>query len=63
MMISERCDCLAFKQIDEDVGKFSFGNSYYDNQSNSDEKELIQRTEKYQMRSLLRGLIMWSKQR
>ena len=30
-----------FKQIDEDVGKFSFGNSYYDNQSNSDEKELI----------------------
>jgi hypothetical protein len=31
MMISERCDCLAFKQIDEDVGKFSFGNSYYDN--------------------------------
>ena len=29
--ISDKSDCLAFKQIDEDVGKFNFGNSYQDN--------------------------------
>ena len=61
--ISDKSDCLAFKQIDEDVGKFHFGNSYQDNSHNPDEKDLIQRTEKYQMRSLLRVLILWSKQR
>ena len=46
-MISAKSDCLAFKQIDEDVGRFSFGNSYYDNSQVSDEKDLIKRTEKY----------------
>ena len=41
MLISEKSDCLAFKQIDEDVGRFSFDNSYYDNSLISDEKDLI----------------------
>jgi hypothetical protein len=57
--VADSYDCLAFKQIDEDVASFSFPkllvktkNSHYD-----------LNMKKLAMRNLLRVLILWSKNR
>ena len=54
---------MAFKQIDEDVEKFVFGNDYLEDATNVGEKVLVHRSEKNIIRTVLKALILWSKVR
>ena len=51
-------DCLAFKQIDEDVAKFTFFNNYKENchETQASRKEVLSN-----IRLLLRCLVLWSR--
>ena len=60
-MLAEQMDCLAFKQIDEDVEKFSFANDYFEDTDYQSEVVMVQRSEKNQLRTILRALILWSR--
>ena len=60
--MSQSFDCLAFKQIDEDIMKYETIDSYLQDAQTKYERDLILRNEKNSMRNLLRVLILWSKQ-
>ena len=61
LILSDKTDCLAFKQIDEDVEKFSFANDYFDDCDYHSEAVMEMRSEKNQLRTILRALILWSR--
>ena len=60
--MSQNLDCLAFKQIDEDVFKYETIDSYLQDCETKYERDLILREEKRSLRNLLRALILWSKE-
>ena len=55
-------DCLAFRQIDEDIFKYEPNDTYLRDCQTSYERDLILRGEKSSLRNILRVLILWSKQ-
>ena len=61
LILSDKTDCLAFKQIDEDVEKFAFANDYFDDCDHQSEAVMEMRSEKNQLRTILRALILWSR--
>lgn len=60
--MSQEFDCLAFRQVDEDIQKYETIDSYLADCPTKYERDLILRNEKSSMRNLLRVLILWSKQ-
>lgn len=62
LKMSQDFDCLAFKQIDEDVFKYETIDSYLQDCDTKYERDLILRMEKNSLRNLLRALILWSKE-
>ena len=46
LILSDKTDCLAFKQIDEDVEKFAFANDYFDDCDHQSEAVMEMRSEK-----------------
>ena len=60
--MSQSVDCLAFRQVDEDILKYETIDSYLQDAQTKYERDLILRNEKNSIRNLLRVLILWSKQ-
>ena len=54
-------DCVAFRQVDEDIFKYETIDSYLLDSGTMNERDLILRNEKKSMRNLLRALTLWSK--
>ena len=61
VVMSQDKDCLAFKQIDEDMFKYQSIDSYLSDCQDKNERDLILRSEKNSIRNILRVLILWSK--
>ena len=62
LKISRDYDCLAFRQIDEDISKYEPNDSYLRDCKTRYERDSILRAEKSNLRNVLRALILWSKQ-
>ena len=59
--MSMNYDCVAFRQVDEDIFKYETIDSYLLDSGTMNERDLILRNEKKSMRNLLRALTLWSK--
>jgi hypothetical protein len=53
-------DCLAFRQIDEDIEMYAFPRLYCESETKQ-ARVVIMHEEKRKMRSILRVLILWSR--
>jgi hypothetical protein len=60
-VLSERLDCLAFRQVDEDIGNFEFPSECLAVEGQKREAQIF--WERVSMREILRVLVLWSKDR